>query len=123
MLLPDAKPKPPSERRLVGLALAGVLFVVEARSESGAPNVPSLVPGLLPQLLPVRLMLEPGRGGGPILMLLLGEKKLDSRLSLGVVGRPCKLPIVRSLKEGLEAFRDVGTTTLSTSAGTWRSVV
>lgn len=98
------KPNPPREVRLAGFALELVGFAdVDARPTAFA-NEPSLVPGLLLRSLPFLLMLDAGRGGGPM-GLSMGEKKLDLRLSFGVVGTFWRLSIVRSLKDGLEDLR------------------
>jgi len=75
--------------RDAGLAVEGVFFADGREGiggRGGTTKPPSLVPGLLLILL-ARLMLDPGRVGGPI--GLSAEKKLDlrrSRRSLGVVG-------------------------------------
>lgn len=98
------KPKPPNEVRVVGFALKEVGFVSIEPRPSALAKEPSLVPSLLLRSLPFRLRLEGGLGGGPI-GLSTGEKKLDLRLSFGVVGILCKLSIVRSLNEGLDDLR------------------
>lgn len=59
---PGVKPNPPSEVREAGLAVEGAFF---ADGRGGLTKLPSLVPGLLLTLL-ARLMLDEGRGGGPI---------------------------------------------------------
>lgn len=85
-LPPGVKPNPPAAIRDAGLAVAGVFFADGRGGIGGTTNPPSLVPGLLLMLL-ARLMLDPGRVGGPI--GLSAEKKLDrrrSRRSFGVVG-------------------------------------
>jgi hypothetical protein len=74
------KPNPPSDVRDAGLEVDGA-FLADGRG--GFAKVPSLVPGLLLMLL-ARLMLDVGRGGGP--MGLSTEKKLDRRRSFGVDG-------------------------------------
>jgi hypothetical protein len=99
VLLAGVKPKPPREALVAGFALAVPLLAADR--PDNCPKLPSLVPGRLPPLLPFRLRLELGLGGGPICP---GEKKLDRRLSFGVVGRPCRLSIVRSLRDGRELF-------------------
>jgi len=83
------KPNPPAAIRDAGLAVEGVFFADDKEGiggKGGTTKPPSLVPGLLLILL-ARLMLDPGRVGGP--MGLSAEKKLDrrrSRRSFGVVG-------------------------------------
>lgn len=97
-------PKPPKEVRLAGFALELTGFTAVDARPAALANKPSLVPGLLLRSLPFLLILDAGRGGGPI-GLSTGEKKLDLRLALGVVGTFWRLSIVRSLKDGLEGFR------------------
>ena len=85
-LPPGVKPNPPAAVRDACLAVAGVFFADGKGGRGGTTKPPSLVPGLLLMLL-ARLMLDPGRVGGPI--GLSAEKKLDrrrSRRSFGVVG-------------------------------------
>ena len=95
-----AKPKPPRDVREGAFTLDGVGFFVNGALPAELAKVPSLVLGLL-RSLPFLLRLDAGLGGGPM-GLSMGEKKLDLRLSFGVVGIFCRLSIVRSLREGLD---------------------
>lgn len=115
-LLRGVKPKPPSEVRVAGLALCEVVCVEDVALLIALAKDPSLVPGRLLLSLPFLLMLEAGLGGGPM-GLSAGEKKLDLRLSFGVVGTFCRLSIVRSLSEGLEDFRSFGGPSKAKSSG------
>ena len=93
---------------VAGFALTGAFFTGEAGRLIDCPNNPSLVPGLLLCPLPFLLKAEVGRGGGPI-GDCTGEKKLDlRRLSPGVVGKCCRLSIVRSESEGRDFVRSLG---------------
>lgn len=98
------KPKPPRDVLVAGFALDEVGFAVIDDLPTALAKVPSLVPGRLLRSLSFLLRLEAGLSGGPI-GLSIGEKKLDLRLSFGVVGMFWMLSIVRSLKEGLECIR------------------
>lgn len=112
LVVRGVKPKPPREVLVAGFALEEI--GIDALPTALA-NVPSLVPGLLLRSLPFLLRLEAGLGGGPI-GLSIGEKKLDLRLSFGVVGMFCMLSIVRSLKDGLEDLRPLRG---ASKSGTW----
>jgi hypothetical protein len=114
-LPPGVKPKPPRDVRDAGLALIGAFF---AEGRGGFAKVPSLVPGLLLMLL-ARLMLEDGRGGGP--MGLSTEKKLDRRRSFGVDGTPFRLSIVRSDSDGRELLLAFGVSTSGSNTGSYCS--
>lgn len=81
----SVKPNPPRDVLAKGLALNEVGFVAVDALPTALANEPSLVPGRLLRSLPFLLRLEAGLGGGPI-GLSTGEKKLDLRRSLGVVG-------------------------------------
>lgn len=115
-LLRGVKPKPPSDVRVAGLALWERGCVEDVARLMAVANDPSLVPGRLLRSLPFLLILEAGLGGGPI-GLSAGEKKLDLRLSFGVVGMFWRLSIVRSLSEGLEPLRSFGGTIAGSSGG------
>jgi hypothetical protein len=112
---PGVKPKPPRDVRDAGLALRGAFFV---EGTGGFTKVPSLVPGLLLMLL-ARLMLDVGRGGGPI--GLSTEKKLDRRRSFGVDGTPFRLSIVRSDSDGRELFLAFGVSISGSKTGSYCS--
>jgi len=114
-LPPGVKPNPPSEVRDAGLAVMGAFF---ADGRGGFAKLPSLVPGLLLMLL-ARLMLDDGRGGGP--MGLSTEKKLDRRRSLGVEGTPWRLSIVRSDSDGRELLLAFGVSTSGSKTGSYCS--
>lgn len=110
-LPPGVKPNPPTAVRDAGLAVAGVFFAEGKGGRGGTMKPPSLVPGLLLMLL-ARLMLDPGRVGGPI--GLSAEKKLErrrSRRSFGVVGIAWRLSIVLSDRDGRDAFLAFGVST------------
>lgn len=113
---PGVKPKPPSDVRVAGLAVDGAFF---ADGRGGFAKVPSLVPGLLVMLL-ARLILDDGRGGGPI--GLSTEKKLERRRSFGVAGMVCKLSIVLSDSDGREVLFGFGVSTSGSKTGSnWSS--
>ena len=114
-LPPGVKPNPPRDVRDAGLALMGAFFV---EGTGGFAKVPSLVPGLLLMLL-ARLMLDVGRGGGP--MGLSTEKKLDRRRSFGVDGTPFRLSIVRSDSDGRELFLALGVSNSGSKTGSYCS--
>ena len=114
-LPPGVKPKPPRDVRDAGLAVWGAFF---AEGRGGFVKVPSLVSGLLLMLL-ARLMLDDGRGGGPI--GLSTEKKLDRRRSFGVEGTACRLSIVRSDSDGRELFLAFGVSTSGSKTGSYCS--
>lgn len=112
---PGVNPNPPSDVRDAGLALAGAFF---ADGSGGLAKPPSLVPGLLLMLL-ARLMLDNGRGGGPI--GLSTEKKLDRRRSFGVDGTAFRLSIVLSDKDGREVLLAFGVSTSASKTGSYCS--
>jgi hypothetical protein len=69
-------------------------------------------------MLLARLMLDPGRVGGP--MGLSAEKKLDrrrSRRSFGVVGIDWRLSTALSDRDGRDAFRALGVSTSWSKTG------
>lgn len=116
-LPPGVKPNPPVAVRDTCLAVAGVFFDDGRGGRGGTTKPPSLVPGLLLMLL-ARLMLDPGRVGGPI--GLSAEKKLDrrrSRRSFGVVGIDWRLSTALSDKDGRDAFRAFGVSTSCSKTG------
>jgi hypothetical protein len=116
-LPPGVKPNPPTDVRDACLAVAGVFFTDGRGGRGGTTKPPSLVPGLLLMLL-ARLMLDPGRVGGPI--GLSAEKKLDrrrSRLSFGVVGMEWRLSTALSDRDGRDAFRAFGVSTSCSKTG------
>lgn len=114
-LPPGVNPNPPRDVRDAGLAVRGAFF---ADGRGGFAKVPSLVPGLLLMLL-ARLMLDDGRGGGP--MGLSTEKKLDRRRSFGVEGTPWRLSIVRSDNDGRELLLAFGVSTSGSKTGSYCS--
>jgi len=114
-LPPGVKPNPPRDVRDAGLAVMGAFF---ADGRGGFAKVPSLVPGLLLMLL-ARLMLDDGRGGGPI--GLSTEKKLERRRSFGVDGTACRLSIVRSESDGRELLLAFGVSTSGSKTGSYCS--
>jgi hypothetical protein len=83
--LRGVNPKPTRGVLVAGFALEEAGFTDAAGLPAALAREPSLVPGLLLRSLAFRLRADAGLSGGPI-GLSAGEKKLDLRLSFGVVG-------------------------------------